>query len=142
MISATILLALCLALFSGAVWARGTTVSVGETIPVGGTTTTTTTTTSEDEEGSSEPIHQVTLIPADGEGTGSTEGSDWENAEILGGGSGNSGAEAGTGEASTAGSTARTGTGATAQNQQGGASGCAPAFILMGAALALFASRK
>lgn len=146
-IQLTMMFALCLALFSGAVWARGTTVSVGETVPLGGTTTTTTTTTTtaettaEEEEGSSEPIPQMQITPADGSTPSSTEGTEWENlgvvdtGETIGGESGETGAEAEATGGSTAGTTA-------APSAQGTGTGCAPAFILMGAALALFASKN
>gem|GEM_PF-4160094 len=133
---ATILFSLCLALFTGACWARGTTVSIGETVPLGGTTTATANATATTQgSGSSEPTPQMQITPADGSTPSSTEGSGWENLGIISGsGDGESGAQA------TGGSTA-----SPAQNQQGGttrASGCAPAFALAGMGLLLFASRK
>ncbi|MCX6768678.1 MAG: hypothetical protein NTY83_02460 [Candidatus Micrarchaeota archaeon] len=128
----------------GACWARGTTVGVGETVPLGGTTTTTTTTTNTtttttQEEGSSEPTPQMQITPADGSTPSSTEGSGWENLGMIGSGDSAEGASA-SGDASGTG-----GTSATAQqNQQtgsAGGSGCLPALVLAGAALSLFVFR-
>ena len=132
---AILIFSLCLALFSGACWARGTTVGIGETIPVGGTTTTTTTTntttTTTQDGGSSEPTPQMQITPADGSTPSSTEGSEWENLGIVD-----------TGE-TTGGSSGDTAS--TQQNQQSGSagtSGCVPALVLAGLGLALFISRN
>lgn len=144
---AILMFSLCLALFAGACWARGTTVGVGETVPLGGTTTTTTTTTNTTtttHEGSSEPTPQVTITPADGGTAPSTEGSGWENLGVMGGsgnGSSGSGDTSGAGEGATSGSTAAP---SAQQNTsgQGTSPGCAPALVLAGIALSLFVFRN
>lgn len=134
--------ALCLALFAGASWARGTTVGIGETIPVGGTTTTTTTTTNTtttttEDSGSSEPTPQMQITPADGGEAGSTEGSGWENLGVMGG--------SGSGNESTGGDSSGAGNGQPQPDGNGEdrtGNSCAPAFVLAGMALALFVFRN
>lgn len=155
---AMLIFSLCLALFSGGCWASSTTVSVGETIPVGGTTTvatattntTTTTTTTTQSSGSTGPTPQVQITPAGGSAPSSTEGSGWENLGVMGGGSGEetSGTEGtgstGSGAEAMGGSTAGTGAASAPQNQQGSptGTGCAPALALAAILLPLFVSRK
>jgi hypothetical protein len=87
---------------SAFLYARGTTVDIGETVPADGGTTATTdgsdqeaTPPPEDGSGSDGPIPQVTITPADGGDAASGEGSDWENSGILGVGetSGDGGAD-------------------------------------------------
>ncbi|MEW5996955.1 MAG: hypothetical protein AB1657_05170 [Candidatus Micrarchaeota archaeon] len=145
-IQTAMMLALCLALFPGASWARGTTVGVGETVPLGGTTTTTTTTntttTTAQDEGSSEPTPQVVITPADGSTPSSAEGSSWENSEIPGVG----GAD-GTQQTVSGSQPPVPGTGNEPPQPDGNGedragTSCLPAFILAGMALALFVFRN
>ena len=146
-------LVLAAALFTGTCSAATTTVGVGETIPVGGTTTTTTTEPSEpttedtstEDSGSDSIIHQVGIVPADGSEAPSSEGSEWEGAEILGSGSTTPEAESpeGTESESPAEPTLYTEDESTPEagdSAPAGQDACAPAFVL--ALLAAFASRS
>ncbi|MDD2655567.1 MAG: hypothetical protein PHQ80_02760 [Candidatus ainarchaeum sp.] len=135
-----------LILLSAFSFARGTTISIGETVPVDGGTTTTPDGSGEEtapppeEDSDSGPIPQVTITPADGSGAPSGEGSSWENSEILGVGetSGETGMPASEENA-----------GATGEQPQPGGNGedrngasCAPALVLAClASLALFAKK-